>query len=183
MKRLRIPPILGDLVLTTFSACDGLVFDRYRCCPGCGGSATGYDRKKKQFAVLAEPDKIRVITVVVKRFRCVTCGKIYSADAPFYQKTRIGSPIVDLCITFGQIMPFSRVSTHLAYLGIVVDRWTVRNYVLNNRQRTIATTELYGIGFPISLVSLVTLVASAGERNPPDSQEVLEACGFKPPDE
>ncbi|OPY35538.1 MAG: hypothetical protein A4E35_02363 [Methanoregula sp. PtaU1.Bin051] len=181
MRRLRIPPIFGDLVLTTFSACDGLVFDRPRSCPACGGPATGYDRKNRHFAVLAEPDASTVINVVVKRFRCMVCGKVFSAEAPFYPNTRIGSPIVDLCKTFGQIMPSSRVSANLAFLGITVDRWTVRNYVLNNRHRTVTTTELYGIEFPLSLVSLIALVASAGGNDPMDSQKVLEACGFKSP--
>jgi rubredoxin len=178
MKRLRIPPILCDIVQTTFSACDGLVFDRYRCCPDCGGTATGYDRKEKQFAVLTDGQKNKAIIVIVKRFRCITCGKIFSADAPFYPKTRNGSPIIDLCITLGQTMPFSRVSTHLAFLGIIVDRWTVRKYILNNRHRTVATTELYSMRVPLSLVNLTALFANANEKNPLDPQEVLVVCGF-----
>jgi rubredoxin len=178
MKRLRIPPILCDIIQTTFSACDGLVFDRYRCCPDCGSTATGYDRREKQFAVLTDGQKNKTITVILKRFRCTACGKIFSADAPFYSKTRNGSPIIDLCITLGQTMPFSRVSTHLAFLGIIVDRWTVRKYVLSNRNRMVATTDLYGIRVPLSLVNLTILVARANERNPLDPQEVLAACGF-----
>jgi len=183
MKRPRIPPILCDVFQTTFSACDGLIFNRYRSCPHCGSNVTGYDRKKKQFAVLTDGQRNKTIIIIVKRFRCITCGKIFSADAPFYPKTRIGSPIVDLCITLGQTMPFSRVSTHLAFLGIIVDRWTVRKYVLSNRHRSIATTELYGIRVPRSLVSLIALVASANEKNPLNSQEVLAACGLKCPEE
>jgi len=182
MKRLRIPPILCDIIQTTLSACDVLVFDRYRCCPDCGGTATGYDRREKQFAVLNDGQKNKTINVIVKRFRCTTCGKIFSAYAPFYPKTRIGSPVVDLCITLGQTMPFSRVSAHLAFLGIIVDRWTVRKYVLNNRNMTVPTTELYGIRVPLSLVSLTALIANANEKNPLDPQEVLAACGLKHPD-
>ncbi len=178
MKRLRIPPILCDIIQTTFSACDGLVFDRYHCCPDCGSTATGYDRKKKQFAVLTDGQRNKIVIVVVKRFRCTTCGKIFSADAPFYPKTRIGSPIVDLCITLGETMPFSRVSAHLAFLGIIVDRWTVRKYILDNRHRTVAITELYGINVPLSLVNLTALVARANEKNPLDPQEILAACGY-----
>jgi len=178
MKRLRIPPILCDIVQTTFSACDGLVFDRYRCCPDCRGTATGYDRKNKQFAVLTDGQRNRTIIVIVKRFRCITCGKIFSADAPFYPKTRIGSPVVDLCMILGQMMPFSRVSAHLSFLGIIVDRWTVRKYVINNSHMTVATTELYGIRVPLSLVNLTVLVARANEKNPLDPLDVLAACGF-----
>lgn len=182
MKRLRIPPILCDIVQITFSTCEGILFDRCRVCSSCGGPVTGYDKKKKQFAVLTDGRRNKTIFVIVKRFRCCTCKKIISADAPFYPKTRNGSPIVDLCITLGQTMPFSRVSTHLDFLGIIVDRWTVRKYVLNNRNRTVATMELYGINLPLSLVSLISLVASANEKNPLDPQEVLAAC-FKQSDE
>ena len=182
MKRLRIPPILYDIIQTTLSACDGLVFDRYRCCPDCGGTATGYDRRKKQFAILNDGQQNKTINVIVKRFRCIPCGKIFSADAPFYPKTRNGSPIIDLCITLGQTMPFSRVSAHLAFLGIIVDRWTVRKYVLNNRNMTVATAELYGIRVPLSLVSLTALIVNTNEKNSLDPQEVLAACGLKHPD-
>ena len=176
MKRPRIPPILCDIVQTAFSACQGISFDRCSVCPYCGGPVTGYDKKKKQFAVLTDGQRNTTIFVLVKRFRCCNCKKIISADAPFYPKTRIGSPIVDLCITFGQAMPFSRVSTYLDYLGIVVDRWTVRKYTLNNQHRTIATADLFGMKVPLSLVSLTLLVASSNEKNPLDPQEVLAAC-------
>ncbi len=183
MKRPRIPPILCDIVQTAFSSCQGILFDRCSACPHCGGSVTGYDKRKKQFAVLTDGQRKKTIFVVVKRFRCCACKKIIFADAPFYPQTRIGSPIVDLCITFGQTMPFSRVFTYLDFLGIVVDRWTVRKYILNNRHRTIPTADLFGMNVPLSLVSLTSLVASASEKNPLDPQEVLAACGLNIPDE
>jgi len=181
MKRPRIPPILCDMVQITFSACEGISFDRCRVCPSCGDPVTGYDKKKKQFAVLTDGRRNKTIFVIVKRFRCSTCKKIISADAPFYPKTRIASPIVDLCITLGQTMPFSRVSTYLDFLGIVVDRWTVRKYILNNRHRIIATADMFGMNVPLSLVALTSLVASANEKNPLDPQEVLAACGLNIP--
>ncbi|MCX6690108.1 MAG: hypothetical protein NTZ39_10560 [Methanoregula sp.] len=68
------------------------------------------------------------------------------------------------------------MSTYLDYLGIVVDRWTVRKYTLNNQHRTIATADLFGMKVPLSLVSLTLLVASSNEKNPLDPQEVLAAC-------
>jgi hypothetical protein len=178
MKRPRIPPILCDIIQTAFSACDGISFDRCSVCPCCGGPVTGYDKKKKHFAVLTDGRGNKTIFVIVKRFRCSTCKKIVSADAPFYPKTRIGSPIVDLCITLGQTMSFSPVSTYLDFLGIVVDRWTVRKYILNNRYRTIATADLFGMKVPMSLFSLTALVASTNEKNSLDPQEVLAACGL-----
>lgn len=176
MKRLRIPPILCDLVQTTFSSCDCLVFDRSMNCPDCGSMATGYDRKKKQFAVLTDGMNERVISIYVKRFRCNACGRVFSARAPFYPGTRIASPIVDLCLTLGQIMHFSRVSDNLAYLGIAVDRWTVRNYFLKYGNLTIPTTELYGIKVPLSLVNLSVLFAGRHDRDPVDPEDILAAC-------
>jgi len=183
MKRPRIPPILCDIVQTAFSACEGISFDRGSVCPHCGGPVTGYDKKKKQFAVLTDGKRNTTIFVIVKRFRCCACKKIISADAPFYPQTRIGSPIVDLCITLGQTMPFSRVSAHLDFLGLVVDRWTVRKYILANRHRMIATAELFGMKVPVSLVSLISLLANTNEKNPLDPQEVLAACGLNTPHE
>jgi rubredoxin len=183
MKRRWIPPILCDIVQTSLSACDGLVFDHYRCCPVCGGPAAGYDRKKKQFAVLCDGERNTTIRITVKRFRCVTCGKIFSAEAPIYPKTRIGSPIVDLCVTSGLTMPFSRVSTHLAFLGIIVDRWSVRKYILDHGHRMVAATELYGINVPLSLVNLTGLIANSSDTRPLDPQDVLTACGFQRPPE
>ena len=182
MKRLRIPPILCDIIQNTFSACNGLVCDRYHQCPACGGTATGYDRKEKRFAVLTDGQRTTTVIVFVKRFRCTECGNVFSADAPFHPGTRIGSPIVDLCITLGQIMPFSRVAAHLEFMGLLVDRWTVRNYVLNNGQKRLPTTNLYGLGVPLSLVNLMVLVANANEILPLSPQDVLAACGFYPAD-
>jgi rubredoxin len=176
MKRLRIPPIFCDLVQTTFSSCNGLVFDRSLNCPDCGGTVTGYDRKKRQFAVLTDGTNERIIDIYVKRFRCSACGSVFSARAPFYPKTRIASPIVDLCLTLGQTMHFSRVSDNLAYLGIIVDRWTIRNYVMKYGSLAIPTTELYGIKVPLSLVNLTVLFAGRNERETIDPQDVLTAC-------
>ena len=68
MKKRRIPPMLSDLVQTTLTSCDGILFDQCGVCPHCGGELSGYDIKKKQFAIVMEGEQKRVVTVLVKRF-------------------------------------------------------------------------------------------------------------------
>ena len=177
MRKPRIPPILSDLLCETVSACDGVVFDRSGPCPRCGGRPSGYDTRKKQFAVILEHDRKRTVQVVVRRFSCPGCGTVWCADGPFYPGTRIGSPVVDLCITLGQTMPCTRVSTYLAGAGIVVDRWSVRNYVLGNR-RPCPSMEMFGIRLPGSMVALSSLVAAATKEAPLDADAILAACNY-----
>ena len=80
MRKPRIPPILSDLLCETVSACDGVVFDRPGPCPCCGGRPSGYDTRKKQFAVILEHDRKRTVQVVVRRFSCPGCGTVWCAD-------------------------------------------------------------------------------------------------------
>ena len=54
MKPLRIPPLIIDIVQSGLLACEGIVFETRNSCPVCGGKLSGYDTKKKQFAVLLE---------------------------------------------------------------------------------------------------------------------------------
>ena len=88
-----------------------MVFDTSGPCPHCGGRPSGYDTRKKQFAIILEDDRKRTVRVTVRRFSCTVCGTVWCADEPFYPRTRIGSPVVDLCTTLGQTMPYTRVST------------------------------------------------------------------------
>jgi hypothetical protein len=177
MNRLRIPPLLKDIVLGGIMACDGIVFDSRNDCPLCGGRLSGYDTKKKQFAVLKESDNLRPVHVFVKRFTCRECHALCFADEPFYPETRIGSPIVDLCRALGATMPFNRVAVTLLHLGVVVDRGTVRNYV-RGAFPTVSTTDLFGIHLPLSLLSLADLTTRFGEGSRIPGTEALAACGF-----
>jgi len=177
MKKIRIPPMISDLFQATLASCDGILFDSCEACPRCGGELSGYDVKSKQFAVIMEGEQTKVIHVLVKRFRCRSCKYVCLADQPFYPDTRIGSPVVDLCVTLGETMPFSRVSSSLAEMGIVVDRWSIRNYVQKNSV-SVPSVEMFGIRVPKSVVSLSTLALGIRKGSSPDVPDLLAACGY-----
>jgi len=174
--KYRILPILADLIPTTLSAYDGILFDDLACCPHCGGVIADYDIRTKQFAVITDGSTKKTIMVRVKRFQCTECRAVVYAHQPFYPGTRIGSPVVDLCITFASMMPYARASTYLKRAGIVVDRWSVRNYA--QRDLTVVTREMYGTRLPESIVSLTTLASHAGERTSIDPSDIISACGY-----
>jgi hypothetical protein len=177
MRKRRIPPLLSDLLQTALTLCDGVLFDECGTCPHCGGKLSGYDIRKKQFAVIMEGDQKQVISVLVKRFHCHRCGQVSLASQPFYPDTRIGSPVVDLCVTLGETMPYSRVSSSLAEMGVVVDRWSVRNYVQKNH-RMIPAVDMFGIRVPLSIGALSTLAMGMSEKTVIDGQAVLAACNY-----
>jgi hypothetical protein len=177
MKSPRIPPLIIDIVQSGLLASEGIIFDNLETCPVCGGKVSGYDTKKKQFAVMLEGNTRHPVHVFVKRFSCRECHAICFADEPFYPDTRIGSPLVDLCRTLGATMPFNRVAAHLLHLGIIIDRGTVRNY-MNRSFPEIPTTDLFGIRLPPSIISLSELAARLGEGSRIPGTEALAACGF-----
>jgi len=177
MRKPRIPPMLVDLVETALTACDGTCFDNRNVCPSCGGEVYGYDKKEKQFAVLIEDGKRRAVHVFVKRFFCKSCRTVCFAQEPFYPKTRIGSPVVDLCLTLSGTMPFTRTAAFLEEMGIFVDRMTVRNFS-RLAVPEIPTADVFGIHLPMSIISLSTLAARLGEGGCIEGAEALAACGF-----
>jgi hypothetical protein len=176
LKKRRIPPLLSDLLQTTLALCDGVLFDECGACPQCGGELSGYDTKKKQFAIVIEGEKKRIVCVLVKRFICHQCGQVCLANQPYYPDTRIGSPVVDLCVTLSETMPYSRVSSCLADMGIIVDRWSVRNYVQKNR-RMIPAVDMFGFRIPLSIVSLSSLAMGMSRGGKVDGPALLNACG------
>jgi hypothetical protein len=175
MKQLRIPPFLVDIVQGGILACEGVIFDSRDACPACGGPLSGYDTRKKQFAVMVREGTPYPLYVWVKRFSCRQCGMITFADEPFYQGTRHGSPVVDLCRTLSMTIPFHRTAAYMTRMGIVIDRGTVRNYA-HGSLPDIPTTDLFGVRIPFSIVSLSTLIAGEGSRIM--GTEALAACGF-----
>jgi len=177
MRKPRIPPMLVDLVETALTACDGTYFDRRDACPACGGGLSGYDKKKKQFAVLIEEGVRRPVHVIVKRFSCQVCKKVCFADEPFYPGTRTGSPVVDLCLTLSSTMPFTRTAVYLEKMGIEVDRMTVRNFSRLGVPE-IPTADVFSIHLPMSIISLSTLAAGLREGSCIEGAEALAACGF-----
>jgi hypothetical protein len=175
MKQLRIPPLLVDIIQSGILACEGILFDSRDACPVCGGPVSGYDTRKKQFAVMLREGTPYPVHVYVKRFSCRECGMICFADEPFYRDTRHGSPVVDLCRTLSMALPFHRTHALMAQMGIVVDRGTVRNYARGSYPE-IPTSDLFGVRIPLSIVSLSSLTAGEGSRI--KGAEALAACGF-----
>jgi hypothetical protein len=169
--------MLSDIIQTALFACDRVVFDSRTACPTCGSSLSGYDTKKKQFAVLLDEKGRHPVHVVVKRFACRECKKVIFADEPFYPGTRIGAPVVDLCVTLSGTMPFTRTAAYLAEAGVAVDRMSVRKFA-RYRFGDIPTADVFGVRLPISIISLSTLSARLGEGGCIEGAEALAACGF-----
>ena len=81
------------------------------------------------------------------------CGAVVPARAPFYPGTRIGSPVVDLCVVLSRSLTPGRTVAFLQALGIAIDRGTVRN-LKDGDYGEIPTTEMFGTVLPLSVVSL-----------------------------
>ncbi|PKG31554.1 MAG: hypothetical protein CW742_12800 [Methanoregula sp.] len=180
MKKLyRVLPILADLIPAALAACDGVLFDTLTRCPHCGGSLSAYDIRMKQFAVVTEGSGTRTIMVRIRRFRCAACRAVVYAPQPFYPDTRAGAPVVDLCIALATLKPYARVSTYLRQIGVIVDRWSVRNYARRGYPAPF-TVDVSGIPIPLSFILLATRSAQAPDGHQLSSVDILEACWFRP---
>ena len=62
-------------------------------------------------------------------------------------------------------------------MGIVIDRGSVRNYA-NRDFGEIPTADMFGMRLPLSILSISSLAASAGEGSGIIGADVLAACGF-----
>jgi len=185
MKPPRISPLLADIVQMGISAIDGVTFTEHSVCPTCGGSLTGYDTKRKQFAHFVTDNVPKTMYVDIKRFYCCNCHRVCLADNPFYPDTRIGSIIIDLCIALSMTMPVNRVPAYLAAMGILVERTSCRHYVQNNSSyyvrnnlRYIETNNIFSVHLPRSIFLLSELATSAAGRNRIEETDILAACGF-----
>jgi hypothetical protein len=175
--QVRVPPMLADLVVTAISAADGAEFIKPVRCPVCGGGVRAHDMKKRLFARIKSRNGEKEIEIWVKRFRCTACGTLCTADAPFYPETRVGSPVVDLCLVLTTDLPANHAAHILRELGIILNRGSVQNYAAR-RARTVPSTILYGLRLPNSLLSLIPLAVGTYEGGPVPGAEVLAACGF-----
>lgn len=180
-RRVAVPGLLSDLVRNGVLAIEGLAFDLQRPCPHCGGETSGYDIRSRVFAPLLEDGAIREITVTVKRFGCSECGRVSSADAPFYRGARYGAPIVDFALALSDAMPLRRAAKVLSACHIGVNWGTIRSY----RRLDIAGVPLmplFGIPLPISLLNLSLLWTQLHERGSIEGAEALAACRPPPAD-
>lgn len=177
MKPILIPPLAADILRNALSSLDGIAFTELAACPHCGGAVRGHDMKEKQFAILADNGCERTIHVNVKRFRCRECRKLCYAGEPFYPGTRIGSPVVDLCITLSETMPANRAARVLEAMGVVMDRTSCRLYS-RNRWGEIPVANVFGMRLPFSVFALSNLAARSFEEGGIKGAEALAACGF-----
>ncbi|WP_265581972.1 hypothetical protein [Methanofollis aquaemaris] len=175
--QVPVPPMLADLVATSFSALDGAEFSDLTRCPECGGVVRGHDMKKRRFAVIKTARGRSEITIWVRRYYCTHCGALCSAPAPFYPDTRVGAPIVDLCRVLAGEYSFNQASKILAAMGIVLDRGSVRNYAALDIG-TVPSIELWGLCLPGSLLSIISLTIGRSQSTPVPGAEVLAACGL-----
>ena len=177
MRPPRIPPMAADIIRNALSSMDGVEFTDLPSCPSCGGTVMGYDMREKQFAVLEDEGTMRTIHVRVKRFRCRQCGRLCYAGEPFYPDTRIGSPVIDLCVTLSSTMPASRAARVLGAMGVIVDRTSCLLYARSHKGE-IPTANVFGMRLPFSVLSLSGLAARTVEGSRIIGAEALAACGF-----
>jgi hypothetical protein len=167
----------ADIIQNALSSLDGVAFTELAACPHCSGPVTGHDQKEKQFAVLADEAATRIIHVKVKRFHCRQCGRLCYADEPFYPGTRIGSPVIDLCVTLSATMPAGRAARVLGAMGVAVERTSCLLYT-KGHFGNVPTADVFGIRLPFSVFSLSNLAARDIRGNGIKGAEALAACGF-----
>ena len=177
MKSRPIPPILINIIYTALQVCDGVRFHSGRVCQNCGGTLSGYDARKKRFAVLFKDGEQVPVYVIVQRSYCHTCGEMFNPPVPYYPGTRVGMPVVDLCRTFSTVMPYNRVSTYLARMGVIVDRWSVRHYATASLP-DVPSLDVFGMKMPVSLIALSTLAGSLSGNAQLEMDDVLMACNY-----
>lgn len=172
MRLRQVPPMLTNIIHTALTACNGIHFHAGAVCPFCGGRLSGYDERKKRFALLVEDDNPVVVNIVVRRSYCRACERIIDPPQPFYPGTRIGAPVVDLCRTLSSGMPCTRASTYLEQMGVIVDRWSVRHYT-GLALPAIPSVDVFGMKIPVSIISLSTFAGTSAEPPHLDMEEVL----------
>jgi hypothetical protein len=165
VKRVRVPPMLSDLVYGAVVSLDGAVYADLDSCPYCGGEVKGHDIRRKRFATVIDDRQPRTIFVFVHRYYCTRCGKLCYAKSPFYPETRLGSPIIDFCVVNAPLFPYHHVSKLLEHMHILLDRGSVRNYAKEDFGE-IPFLDMYGMRIPLSLLSLIESAVTAGKEGP-----------------
>jgi hypothetical protein len=74
-------------------------------------------------------------------------------------------------------MPPGRAARVIDTMGIVVHRTTWRNYI-GRPLSDIPVVDVFGMKLPLCIVRLSDIAVHSGEYEPPDSAEVIAACGY-----
>lgn len=172
-----ISPIISDLVYQAVTGVSGVQFTESVPCPLCSGLVVSHDLKKRRFSTVHGTDGEEHIYVFVKRFHCRECGNLCYAPSPFYEKSRFGMPIVDLCLTLTRNNTCSHAAALMNRLGIVINRGTVRKTV-QTFHHEVDSTDLFGLQLPQSIIALSSLVTTADPSEPISGKDVLAACGL-----
>ena len=176
---ILIPPIITDLVYQAVSGVSGVQFIDAIPCSACGTLPVSHDLKRRRFSTVLTPEGPKHVYVYVKRFHCRDCGLLCYAKAPFYDKSRFGSPIVDLCISLSENHTFSHAAILMNRMGIVINRGTVRKTVQTHTHQ-VTSTDLFGLRLPDSILALSTLVTTADPGTALRGEDVLAACTMFP---
>lgn len=180
MRPILIPPMVAELVSSACTGIAGTSFHSIPVCPACHGRVQVHDTIQRRFSRILLDSKEHDIYVSVRRFCCKGCGRYLTSPAPFYERTRFGSPIVDLCRTIAQNHSSSQTAGILMQMGIVLDRGTVRNLV-NRDYPLVDAQQFIGFSIPLSIIRLSELVLLHKLPTPVPGDEVLAACGWEPP--
>jgi len=172
-----ISPVISDLIYQAVKGVAGVQFTDSIPCPLCKGMLISHDMKRRRFSTVFLPDGQEHIYVYVKRFHCRECGSLCYSPSPFYEKSRFGSPVVDLCLTLASNHSYSYAASLMNRFGIVIDRGTVRKTVLAYSHEVIST-DIFGLLLPQSVLALSALVTTTDTGVKLNGRDVLTACGF-----
>jgi hypothetical protein len=169
--------MLTQVVRNALESCRGAEFFVGGSCRSCGGTLSGYDTRRKRFAILQDEKGRHPVEVIIHRAYCNSCGQVWVPEDPFYPGTRIGSPVVDLCRALSLTMSCGQVAARLAQMGIMVDRWSVRSYCTSPFQPP-ATIQAFGMHIPVSIITLSSLAGNQRNESPVQGEDVLAACRY-----
>jgi hypothetical protein len=169
--------MLTQVVQAALQVCDKTEYSHGGKCRSCSGTLSGYDTRKKRFVLLSDAGGDKPVEVILHRAYCRECGRIWKPEEPFYQGTRIGSPVVDLCQTFSASLSIGHVATLLEKMGVKVDRWSVRSYCTLPIPRP-PTIAAFGMYLPVCIISLSGLAAGKHESEVICGEDVLAACNY-----
>jgi transposase len=163
--------MLAALVLNGLASMEGRVFTEAGNCPVCGGTVSGYDRKRRFFARIQDEEVSRDVEVVVTRYTCKGCRRLIVAPAPFYPGTRVGAPVIDLSWALSREMPAYRVANVMSEMGVLVDQGSVRSWAARDAWG-LKITRLFGHPIPLSVLAL-SLPAPGSEPGLYESRPVV----------